>query len=75
MRQLCGFVGCCALTPAWEELKAVNGGYVDLYQMNKHFVKPWTRGTGNSVALLMNNQAPQEAQLMVSHVRAPSGVR
>jgi hypothetical protein len=35
--------------------------------VNRHFVIPWTRGTGCSVALLMNPSSQQKAELMISH--------
>lgn len=36
------------------------------YDINDHFVKPWTHGKGNSVALLMN-PIPKRAEVMLSH--------
>jgi len=39
---------------------------ITMYDVKDHFVVPWTQGTGNSVALLMNRK-PQKAKLMVSH--------
>jgi len=41
--------------------------YANLYDLNKNFVKPWTRGTGTSVALRMNQDSPLRARLMLSH--------
>ena len=35
--------------------------------MNDDFVKPATRGTGCSYALLLNKEAPVQAELMISH--------
>jgi len=42
-------------------------GYVNGHELNEHFVKPWTKGTGAGVALCMNQAAPKSADLMVSH--------
>lgn len=42
-------------------------GYVNLYHICNHYVKPWTRNLGNSIALLMNNSKPLKAQVMISH--------
>jgi len=42
-------------------------GYANLYDLNEYFVKPWTRGTGTSVALQMNSKQPLEGALMISH--------
>uniref|UniRef100_A0A7S2K3Q7 Uncharacterized protein n=1 Tax=Zooxanthella nutricula TaxID=1333877 RepID=A0A7S2K3Q7_9DINO len=39
---------------------------INMYDVNKHFVIPWTRGTGSSLALLMDPE-PREAELMLSH--------
>ena len=36
----------------------------------QEFVKPFTKGTGCGVALLLNGQAPKEAQIMMSHTWA-----
>jgi len=44
---------------------------INMYDVRDHFVVPWTRGTGNSIALLMNPK-PQKAELMVSHAWAGS---
>jgi len=53
-------------TPAYNDLWELRGT-VDIYEINETFVKPWTRGTGSSVALLMNSRQPLQAKLMVSH--------
>ena len=42
-----------------------------MYDINVHFIKPWTKGTGCSIACLMDdNQGP--VNLMVSHAWAGS---
>ncbi|CAK0801114.1 unnamed protein product [Prorocentrum cordatum] len=63
------FIDFCKSTPKWQEIKNQNG-HVNLYDMNKHFVIPWTRGTGCSVAVLMNKHTPLEAKVMLSHAWA-----
>lgn len=42
-------------------------GYVNLYDITTHLVKPWTKGTGASIALRMNPEKPLCAELMISH--------
>mmetsp|Transcript_99330 Transcript_99330/g.171101 ORF Transcript_99330/g.171101 Transcript_99330/m.171101 type:complete len:141 (-) Transcript_99330:3-425(-) len=76
LRQLQDFIQACKETQKWQELKNEEvwrdgelvkpAGYVNGYQFCDHFVKPWTSGTGSSVALLMN-PTPLRAQLMLSH--------
>lgn len=55
----------------WEETQrkgvVQEAGYVDAHQVCEAYVKPWTRGTGSSVALRFNPQKPLQAQVMVSH--------
>ncbi|CAJ1365211.1 unnamed protein product [Effrenium voratum] len=65
--QFHGFLGACKATSAYEVL--LQEAKVDMYKICKYFVKPWTRGTGNSVALLLNSQ-PLAAELMISHAWA-----
>jgi len=40
---------------------------INMYDLSQHFVVPWTRGTGCSVALLMDAN-PKPAELVLSHV-------
>lgn len=53
-------------TPCYEDLKKPKG-YVNLYDLNEHFVKPETRGTGCGVALTLNSEEPKRAEVMISH--------
>ena len=46
--------------------KEAGAGYVNGYQLCNSYVKPWTRGTGCSVSLLMN-ATPLLAEVMISH--------
>jgi len=69
--QWAAFITTCTLTDRWDELAASTdrkeAGYVNLYQVCNEYVKPWTRGTGNSIALLLNAGSPRQADLMISH--------
>lgn len=71
LRQLCAFVTECSLTDEWQRLQMLadkkEAGFVNLYQVCDNFVKPWTRGLSNSVALLLNAKRPLRAQIMISH--------
>ena len=40
---------------------------INMYDVNTYFVRPWTAGTGSSVALLMNPDRQRPVQLMTSH--------
>lgn len=72
IRQWTAFIMQCALhDDKLSELRdstdrGKKEGVVNLYQICDTFVKPWTRNTGNSIALLMNN-VPLLAELMISH--------
>jgi len=61
----------CMITDKWGELEESTdrkeAGYANLYQVCDNFVKPWTLGTGNSIALLMNAAQPLQAKAMISH--------
>jgi len=51
--------------PDW---KYPRNGCVNMYHINDHFIIPWTAGTGNSVALLMNQETKgQAAHAMTTH--------
>lgn len=59
-------------TVTWERLAQSTAfnkkpGIVNLYQLCDEFVKPFTRSTGCGVSLLYNNDAPLQAQVMISH--------
>lgn len=60
------FADECMATSAWSRIVAKKG-YADLYDVNRSFVRPWTRRTGSSVSLLMNPDRPLQAQVMISH--------
>ena len=43
-----------------------------MYELNKRFVIPWSKGTGCPLTTLMSwKRAPEDARLMISHVRHP----
>eukprot|EP00933_Yihiella_yeosuensis_P058179 TRINITY_DN5846_c0_g2_i2.p1 TRINITY_DN5846_c0_g2~~TRINITY_DN5846_c0_g2_i2.p1 ORF type:complete len:424 (-),score=46.78 TRINITY_DN5846_c0_g2_i2:428-1699(-) len=78
IQQWAAFImGCRMCTEKWNELLAdsnrktlIDGEYkpyVNLYQLCDHFVKPWTRNCGNSIALLLNVSSPLKAECMISH--------
>jgi hypothetical protein len=61
------FINSCKDEPLWQEIKDEKG-FVSIYDVNEAFVKPWTRGTGCGVALLMNKATlGKEAEVMLSH--------
>ena len=76
------FVKECAATSTWDALVKAKGEYnINMYDVNDHFVIPWTKGTGSSLALLMreanilncsgqtskNDEDQLEVELMISH--------
>lgn len=78
--QFHGFVAACKATRVFQAMqlhpkdpkdqknqKNNPGTALNMYHLADFFVKPWTAGTGNSVALLLNHQRPVAAQLMISH--------
>lgn len=56
----------CKLHPKYAQLKQT-GRFVSMYGINEHYVKTWTRGTGCSVAILMNPDLALSAKWMASH--------
>jgi len=70
------FVRACINTDTWKALvDARRDEYeISMYDVNEHFVKPWTAGTGSSIALLMNatSKEHQPVELMLSHAWAGS---
>lgn len=62
------FIDYCRASSKWQEIKKCSRNEcVNLHDMVKHFVIPWSLGTGCSIALLMNTDEPLEAQVMLSH--------
>jgi len=72
MGQFNSFVEATKNSEQWERVKNTLGPYkqkrlVSGYEVNKHWVKLWTAGSGSSVALRMNPTKPLRAQIMISH--------
>jgi hypothetical protein len=67
----------CRGTSTWVAIANAKGGEekITMYDVNKHFVKPWTIGTGCSLAVLLSGDEPQPAELMLSHAWAGSVVQ
>lgn len=63
------FLSECRQTALWPCIKEMRN-VVTLYDIIQQLVKPWTRGTGCGIALLMNHQTPCRATLMISHTWA-----
>lgn len=69
------FLWACFRTKTWDALVEAKGEYaITMYDVKDHFVVPWSRGTGCSVALLLNHQRPKHVDLMLSHAWAGSVV-
>ena len=68
------FVRACRITTTWKALVDAKGDEyeITMYDVCEHFVKPWTAGTGSSIALLMNTQEQRPAEGMFSHAWAGS---
>ena len=71
--QLLQFFNYARRTGEYEAAQKARG-YVCLYDINTLFVIPWSRGTGCGAALLMNAEAPLEAEVMISHAWAEAGL-
>jgi len=72
MQQFNNFVEAMKNSEQWERVKNTLGPYkqkrmVTGYDVNVHWVKKWTAGSGSSVALRMNPTKPLRAQIMISH--------
>jgi len=69
------FVRACVATETWKALAEAKGEYqINLYDINEHFIKPWTQNTGCSIALLLNTECSLPAEGMFSHAWAGSVV-
>jgi len=62
------FLESCLGTQTWLALATAKCGEqnITMHDVNAHFVVPWTRGTGRSIALLSDSN-PGKADLMISH--------
>jgi hypothetical protein len=69
------FISACVATDTWKALVEKKGEYnINMYDVKHYFVKPWTQGTGCSIALLMNAKVQLKAEGMFSHAWAGSVV-
>ena len=66
--QLAQFLAACRDSPTWTALGEARGGerLITMDDVIVHFAEPWSRGTGCSIALLMNHDEPQRVQIMLS---------
>eukprot|EP00931_Biecheleriopsis_adriatica_P004149 TRINITY_DN105861_c0_g1_i1.p1 TRINITY_DN105861_c0_g1~~TRINITY_DN105861_c0_g1_i1.p1 ORF type:complete len:982 (+),score=156.01 TRINITY_DN105861_c0_g1_i1:41-2986(+) len=62
LRQFNAFIQECKLSVSWQQCSTMNG-----YDMCRLFVRPYTRGTGSSVALTVNPAKPLQPTTMLSH--------
>jgi len=64
--QFLEFMDVCKSTTKWGNLKS-SKPFLTMYDMDMEFVRPVTRKTGCSLALLANQYAPLDSQIMLSH--------
>lgn len=60
----------CQEQEAYQVFKSHGKKYVNMYDLNQEYVKPWTRGEGCGVAVMMSQHREDSAQLMLSHAWA-----
>ncbi|CAJ1398099.1 unnamed protein product [Effrenium voratum] len=60
----------CQEQDAYLVFKSHGKKYVNMYDLNQEYVKPWTRGEGCGVAVMMSQHREDSAQLMLSHAWA-----
>ncbi|CAE7632687.1 SLC35F6 [Symbiodinium pilosum] len=60
----------CQEQEAYQVFKSHGKKYVNMYDLNQEYVKPWTRGEGCGVAVMMSQEREDSAQLMLSHAWA-----
>merc|ERR1712166_552119 len=71
------FIHACMQTETWKALVAAKGEYgISMHDINAHFIVPWSRGTGCSIALLLNSAKGclMPVELMLSHAWGGSTV-
>merc|ERR1712166_322959 len=71
------FIHACMQTETWKALVAAKGEYgISMHDINAHFIVPWSRGTGCSIALLLNSAkgCSMPVELMLSHAWGGSTV-
>ncbi|CAE8599791.1 unnamed protein product [Polarella glacialis] len=68
VRQWVDTVAVCMASREYELVKEQSReGTVNMHDINRLFVKPWSEGTGCSLAVLMSRDVACNAQLMISH--------
>lgn len=67
--QMLDVMDCCMKHDRYTKTKLEKSS-VNMYDINSSFVIPWTKGTGCSVAILMNQDKGMPAGLMLSHAWA-----
>lgn len=66
IEQWFGVLSHCQGCRAYQQLKRKKAG-INMYEISDLFVKPWTKGTGCSLAVLLSKDKETCAQLMLSH--------
>ena len=66
MQEWCDVIEHCEKLPVYA-LTHKQKRFVSMYDLNDLVVKPWTKGTGCGLSIMMSQQREQEAKLMVSH--------
>jgi len=67
LENLVKFLHACTDTDTWRALVTAKGEKkICMHDLNTHFIKPWTHGTGCSLAGLMD-QNQGSVELMISH--------
>ena len=72
------FIHACMQTETWKALVAAKGDEysISMYDISVHFIVPWSKGTGCSIALLLNSAkgCSMPVELMLSHAWGGSTV-
>jgi len=63
-------IDCCQRKEKYQSMKKEGKRYINMYDVNDCFVKPWSKGTGCSLSVLMSKDREAAAQLMLSHAWA-----
>lgn len=66
IQQWSDLLSCCTADRLPPD-RIVSSTQMSMNDVNQEFVKPWSKGTGCGVALLMSQAAAQEAKMMLSH--------
>ena len=73
------FIHACMQTETWKALVAAKGDEysISMYDISVHFIVPWSRGTGCSIALLLNSAkgCSMPVELMLSHAWGGSTIK